>query len=168
MGVPHAGGSTSQPLVINGYQLFVWSGFLDRWQALRREVERLKALHPDTYRSMPATKLFAAVRSATLRHIPNNPASPSFRQGNALGRDFRHWRRATFFQRFRLFFRFSEEMSVIVYVWLNDEPTLRKRGARTDPYTVFRTMLERGTPPTDWQALVHACQILDEGDTRER
>ncbi|MGQ0815981.1 MAG: type II toxin-antitoxin system YhaV family toxin [Gemmatimonadota bacterium] len=36
--------------------------------------------------------------------------------------------------------------------------TLRKRGARTDPYVVFRRTLEAGAPPDDWDALIAACR----------
>ena len=38
--------------------------------------------------------------------------------------------------------------------WLNDENTLRKEGATTDPYQVFASMLARGEIPDDWETLV--------------
>jgi toxin YhaV len=66
----------------------------------------------------------------------------------------RQWFRAKFHQRFRLFFRFSSKEQVIVYAWMNDERTLRKAGAKTDPYRVFREMLEAGDPPTTIEALL--------------
>ena len=43
-----------------------------------------------------------------------------------------------------------------MFAWVNDEQTLRKRGAKSDPYAVFRAMLKRGNPPADWDALVKA------------
>jgi len=36
---------------------------------------------------------------------------------------------------------------VIVYVWINDEFTLRKAGSKTDAYAVFKSMLNAGNPP---------------------
>ena len=47
--------------------------------------------------------------------------------------------------RYRLCFRFaSSPVKPIVYVWFNDEDTLRKAGAKSDVDAVFRRMLERG------------------------
>lgn len=43
---------------------------------------------------------------------------------------------------------------MVVLTWLNDEKTLRKEGAPTDPYAVFSGMLSRGEVPSDWTALV--------------
>ena len=79
--------------------------------------------------------------------IPRDPNAPEFRQGNTLGKDNRHWFRAKFHQRYRLFYRFATKEKVIIYAWLNDEKTLRKAGSKTDPYSVFRGMLEAGDPP---------------------
>ena len=77
-----------------------------------------------------------------------------FRQGNTLGADNRQWFRAKFHQRYRLFFRFSSKEKVIVYAWVNDENTLRKAGSRTDPYAVFRAMLNAGNPPSTMAELL--------------
>ena len=50
--------------------------------------------------------------------------------------------------RYRLFFRFASNPSkVIVYVWFNDEDTLRKAGSKTDVYETFKRMLARGLVP---------------------
>ena len=53
---------------------------------------------------------------------------------------------------------------VIVYVWLNDENTLRKAGARTEPYAIFAAMLARGAVPDDFDALVRASQRMTNRD----
>ena len=45
-------------------------------------------------------------------------------------------------------------MKIIVFVWLNDEDTLRKSDARTDVYAVFRKMLESGKVPNDFGELL--------------
>ena len=86
--------------------------------------------------------------------IPRDPSAPEFRQGDTLGLDNRHWFRAKFHHRYRLFFRFSTRDRVIVYVWVNDEFTLRKASSRTDAYAVFKSMLNAGDPPRTLEALL--------------
>jgi toxin YhaV len=157
-------GEEPRPLVVNDYRLLVWSDFGTRWRNLRAEVERLRARDPEGYRRSPAAKLLAAVRDAVLHEIPANPGHARYRQGNTVGEAYSHWRRTSFFERFRLSFRYSSKHQIIVYAWLNDDRTLRKRGARTDPYVVFRKMLERGRPPDDWDALVRACREWTDQD----
>lgn len=162
-----AGGADERgppPLVVNGYHLLVWPAFADRWRGLKAEVERIRDRDPDGYKSTQAAKLLAAVRDATLRDIPKDPGAPRYRQGKTLGDESKHWRREKFFRRFRLFFRYSTDPALIAYVWLNDESTLRKSGARTDPYAVFRAMLERGRPPADWKDLMRECRKWSEVD----
>lgn len=51
---------------------------------------------------------------------------------------------------------------MIVYVWLNDEVTLRKVGAKTDVYAVFQRMLARGEVPSDIDALTKGGSAIEE------
>ena len=103
-----------------------------------------------------------------LDEIPSDPAAASFRLGKTLGADYRHWRRAKFLGRFRLFFRCSSAHKVIVYAWINDESTLRKAGSRSDPYAVFEAAsLSRGEPPDDWAELMREA-VLSEAKRGER
>jgi len=146
------------PLEINGWKLFVWSGFRDRWTELRRRVETLRQADPTEYQNRKEAKFFAVVRDLVLKEIPADPAAPRFRQGKTMGGDYAHWRRAKFMRRFRLFFRYHAASRTIIYVWLNDENTLRKAGSSSDVYRVFAAMLAREKPPTDWAALVAACE----------
>jgi toxin YhaV len=118
-------------------------------------VERLSITQPETYTQHPKTKLLATILRLITETIPRNPNAPEFRQGDTLGPDNRHWFRAKFHQRYRLFFRFSSKHKVIVYVWVNDESTLRKAGARSDVYAVFKSMLESGDPPRTLGALLN-------------
>ena len=46
-----------------------------------------------------------------------DPGLDEYRQGNTMGRDYRHWRRAKIWRRFRLFFRYDSRTRVIVYAW---------------------------------------------------
>jgi toxin YhaV len=56
--------------------------------------------------------------------------------------------------RYRLFSRFDSATKIIIYCWINDEETLRARGSKRDPYTVFTKMLESGSPPSTWDELL--------------
>jgi toxin YhaV len=152
------------PLVVNGWRILVWTQFRDRWTALRREVARLRERDPEGYVRHPLTKFLRNVSEIVLKQVPEDPGAPRFRQGNKLGARYRGWHRAKFNQRFRLFFRYSTTHKIIVYGWLNDEGTLRKEGARSDAYAVFRHMLEAGHPPDDWNELVAACTAWSASD----
>ena len=105
-------------------------------------------------------KTFAAIAKLTLEEIPDNPGDKKFRQGKTLGEEYKHWFRAKFFSRFRLFFRYDSKSKTIVYAWVNDESTLRKAGDKNDPYAVFRGMLENDNPPDNWGDLAAACNPL--------
>lgn len=102
-------------------------------------------------------KLLAHLLDLAFEKIPQDPESPAYRQGKALGQARKHWFRGkTGNGRYRLFYRFKSSVRLIVYAWVNDEDSLRTRGRRTDAYAVFGEMLERGDPPDDWDALVAA------------
>ncbi len=91
--------------------------------------------------------------------VPRDPDHSDFRLGKTLGERFTGWRRVKRHglpDRMRLFFKFSSSHKVIVFVWLNDADTLRKDGAASDPYAVFRRMREGGKPPDDFDALMKA------------
>jgi len=139
-----------------GWRLFAHPLFqaqLERWA---ERVEKLARKDPQGYSSHPAAKLLATVNHYIREVIPRDPNSPEFRQGNSLGPGNRHWFRAKFHGRYRLFFRFSTQQKLIVYVWVNDEQSLRKAGSRTDPYAVFKALLESGEPPGSFAELLRA------------
>jgi toxin YhaV len=141
-------------MIVNGWKLYAHPLFE---QQLRRLVERVESLaekNPGAYREEPAARLLATIHRYVREIIPRDPNAAEFRQGNTLGGDNRHWFRAKFHERYRLFFRFSSKAKVIVYAWVNDERTLRKSGAKTDPYAVFRAMLEAGDPPQSMERLL--------------
>lgn len=150
------GGRPPDPLppVRNGWRLYAWPEFQRQFGALVAEVEKLREKDPAGYASHPRAKLLAAVLRLTTEIIPADPSAEAFRQGNTLGAEHRHWFRARFYQRFRLFFRFHSGRRIIVYAWMNDESSLRKSGSRNDPYSVFRRKLESGSPPGDFDELL--------------
>jgi toxin YhaV len=129
-------------------------------EKLAARVEKLASKDPLGYSSHPTAKMLATIKHYMLEAIPRDPNSSEFRQGNTLGPDNRHWFRAKFHGRFRLFFRFSTQQRFIIYAWVNDELTLRKSGAKTDPYAVFQAMLESGDPPNSFSELLRASKPL--------
>jgi len=163
------GRSTPEPVPVarNGWQIYVWGEFRQTWSRLRSEVERLRARDPNDYKRHPTTIFLRDLRDIVHSQVPANPDHERYRLGTTLGPAYRHWRRVKFRGRFRLFFRYSSKHKAILFVWLNDEKTLRKEGSRSDVYAVFRSMLERKHPPTDWADLEAACKTWDEPEVAE-
>jgi toxin YhaV len=151
-------------MVVNGWRLFAHPLFAQQLERLTARVEILAAQGPTTYKDQPATKLLATIRRYILEVIPRDPNASEFRQGNTLGEDNRHWFRAKFHERYRLFYRFSSQDRVIIYAWVNDEESLRRAGAKTDPYTIFRNMLASGNPPSSMRQLLDASKVIPQAD----
>lgn len=146
---------TSPFNVRNGWRLYMYPAFQSVYDGLVGEVARLAAASPDGYASHPKTKLLARINKIILDEIPADPGHKDYRLGKALGGGHKNWFRAKFLKgRFRLFYRYDSSSKVIIFCWTNDENTLRKEGSRTDPYVVFKSMLESGKPPSDWGDLV--------------
>lgn len=150
-------------MAANGWKLYLHPLMQQQLEKLTAQVEQFQAKAPAAYKEQPATKLLATIRRFMLELIPRDPNAPEFRQGNTLGADNRHWFRAKFHERYRLFYRFSSKGKVIVYAWVNDEGTLRKAGSKTDPYAVFRSMLDGGNPPSTMAQLLAASAQMQAG-----
>jgi len=142
--------SPPPPLVINGWTFLAWPAFDARWVALIRAVTQQRAANPERPPTSPEATVLAALVRVIRDHIARDPNAPAHRLRQPLGA----WRRVKFLGRLRLFYRFSSAHKLAVLTWLNDENTLRKEGASTDPYVVFAGMLARGEIPEDWDALV--------------
>ena len=147
-------GTKPAPLLVHGWAVFAHPLFLAQLESLAGRVERLKQKSPDGYLKKNAAKRLAAITQLAFDAIPQDPARPEYRQGSTLGGEHKHWRRAKFFQQYRLFFRYHAASRVIVLAWVNDEQTQRAYDSDTNAYRVFRKMLERGHPPNDWDALL--------------
>ncbi|WP_373755649.1 type II toxin-antitoxin system YhaV family toxin [Neisseria sp.] len=52
-----------------------------------------------------------------------------------------------------MFFRYSTQEKIIVYVWVNNDKTKRTYGSKTDAYEVFAAMLKNGNSPDSWEVL---------------
>lgn len=135
--------------MINGWSLYAHPLFLDQLGALITEVEALRRKDPQGYGSRNASKRLAAIARLMLQDIPQDPNRKQYQQGSTFGAEHRHWRRAKFFQQYRLFFHFHTPSRLIVLGWVNDTGTKRAYGSKTDAYRVFQSMLASGHPPDD-------------------
>lgn len=147
------------PLVIRGWTIFAHPLFLAQIETLAQEVEALMGRDPVGFVHKNASKRLAAITKLAFDVIPQDPARPEYRQGNALGPGHKHWFRAKFLQQYRLFFRFHAGSKIIVYAWVNDQDTRRAYESHHDAYRVFRQMLKNGHPPDGWD------RLLDESRT---
>lgn len=147
-------GDKPAPLVVGGWTIFAHPLFLDQLEVLIRHVDTLKRKDPAGYGRKNAAKRLAAIAKLAFDVIPQDPARPEYRQGRTLGDEHKHWRRAKFFQQYRLFFRYHSSSQAIVYAWVNDEDTKRAYDSDEDAYRVFRKMLKRSRPPDDWDQLL--------------
>ncbi|MCK6429869.1 MAG: type II toxin-antitoxin system YhaV family toxin [Burkholderiaceae bacterium] len=138
----------------HGWTLLFHDCLVEQLQRLHAAAQRAEKADPKAAEHNANVKAFRALSRLMLEVVPGDPSGEEYRQGNTLGPAYRHWRRAKFGGRFRLFFRYDSRTKVIVYAWVNDERTLRAAGAKSDPYVVFQRMLERGNPPDNWEALV--------------
>jgi len=153
------------PLTVrNGWKLYAHPAFSQRLEVLIRTVEALEKRQPQSYRDHPSAKLLKRTLELILVEIPRDPNVAEFQLGNTLGPAYRHWRRAKFLGRFRLFFRFSSTHKAIVYACVNDETTLRKEGSRSDPYTVFTRRLQADNPLDNWDDLLREAEAADFND----
>ena len=142
-----------QSAPVTGWRIFIHPLCQAQLVKLAARVERLSSEDPRGYSSHPAAKILATINHYMREAIPRDPNRPEFRQGKTLGPHNRHWFRAKFHGRSRLFYRFSTQHRFIVYAWVNDELSLRKSGSKTDPYTVFKATLESGDPPSSFAEL---------------
>ena len=143
----------------HGWNLLFHDCLIEQLQKLEVAVQSAKEQDPKGFESNVNVKLFNALSQLIMETVPSDPNREDYRQGNTMGTAFRHWRRAKIGRRFRLFFRFDSKSRLIIYAWVNDANTLRSAGSKSDPYTVFQKMLQRGHPPDGWAALVSASQL---------
>lgn len=150
----------SQEIIINGWLLCAHPLFLSQFESRMAEVEALRRRDTKGYKNKKSTKILAAIHKIIFQEIPADPAHPKYRQGETLGEEHKNWFRAKFFQQYRLFFRFHKESKIIVFAWVNDEDTKRAYDSKTDAYEIFRKMLNRGNPPSDWDSLLRESKSI--------
>ena len=146
------------PVVLHGWTVFAHPLFLAQLEALTLQVERIKKKDPVGYVTKNTSKRLAAIAKLAFDVVPQDPTRPEYRQGGTLGDEHKYWRRAKFYQQYRLFFRCHAQARVIVFAWVNDEDSKRAYERGDDAYRVFRKMLESGHPPDDWKQLLAECK----------
>ena len=148
----------------HGWRLLFYTELSKQLAKLENAADRARRKDPQGFTSNANVKLLQAVDRAMSEIIPQDPSRAEYRQGNTLGRGYRHWRRAKIGRRFRLFFRYDAKARVIVYAWMNDQRTLRSARSKRDPYAVFAKMLTQGNPPNDWASLIERSTQNPESD----
>ena len=150
--------AAGQPIIVNGWKIYAHSLFLDQFEVLLAQVERLRQKDPKNYQKKNAAKRLAAITKLAFEIIPQDPTRREYRQGTTLGEEYKHWLRVKFFGQYRLFFRYHLEGKIIVLAWVNDLGSKRAYGSKSDAYYVFKKMLDSGYPPDDWNVLLQKVQ----------
>ncbi|MGI8609912.1 MAG: type II toxin-antitoxin system YhaV family toxin [Candidatus Dormibacteria bacterium] len=137
--------SATAPRVFHGWRVLFTEPFTSRYGDLSGQVQRLKQELGDApqFHYHPTTKLFRAVFEAVYNLVPSDPERRDFLLDGDLAK-FRRVKKNGLPKRYRLFFVFSTKARVIIFLYLNDEHTLRNQGSSNDPYAVFSRMVSRG------------------------
>lgn len=137
----------------------VWTAYRHRYfrarmEALENEIKKIQAKSPERLQGHPLVALYVAI-AERVKEICVNPTSDIYWLGNTLGKEHRDWRRAKdgLPDRYRMFFKFFSQTQEIYFAWINDEKSLRKQGAKTDCYAVFKRLLDKGVIPSDRASL---------------
>lgn len=126
----------------NPYVLKIHQLLFQRIDNLKIQVKELKEkLDDNSYRQHPLVKFAYRIRKAVEEIIPENPDRSEYQLTGEL-RKYRRYKQGL--QRYRLFFCFSSEPRIILYLYLNDEKHLRKEGDKNDPYEIFKKFIRQG------------------------
>ncbi len=144
------------------WEIYFFKIFYERIKQLAKEVKELKEKDPQGYKNHKKAKILAKIWAVIYQRIAINPLDKDFHLGDTLPKKYRYYKRvkAGLPSRYRLFFRFKNEDEKIVIVWLNDEFSLRKKGSRTDVYTVFISMIKNDKVPENWKKLLIKSKTL--------
>ncbi len=120
------------------YHLF----YSQRIAKLKEQVRELRnKLGDEEFRHHEIVKLAYRIRKSDQEIIPQDPDRPEYRLSGEL-RKYRRYKQGL--QRYRLFFCFSNQPKIILYLYLNDEKHLRKAGDKSDPYEEFKRFVVKG------------------------
>lgn len=150
------------PIQVKGWTIYAHPLFLDQIEDLIGQAEQARQKNAADFGRKRCVKLLAAIAKLAFADIPQDPSRDTWRLGDTLGAEYKHWRRAVFYQQYRLFFRYHAAQKIIVYAWVNDDSTKRAYGSRSDAYAGFQRMLNGGNPPDDWSVLKAACVTADD------
>lgn len=114
--------------------------YSDRIDSLKQEIKKLKAsLSEKEFLEHPDVKFAVRIRDATFETIPENPDKKEYQLHGNL-KKYRRYKQGL--QRYRLFFAFSKNPPIILYLYVNDKSSLRKEGSKNDPYVVFSKFVD--------------------------
>lgn len=158
---------------VNGWALYQHALMAEIFEELEQRVtvlvQRYTEQNDDRGMLEDSTiKLYQAIFRNMYTHIPKDPQHPNYLLGNTLintnvlkrtlksdSKAFLRVKRQGLPDRYRLFFRFhSAAPRSIIYIWMNSERTQRKAGSKTDVYTVFSKMLNKGDVPVSYKELL--------------
>jgi toxin YhaV len=139
---------------INGWRIFVHQDLDAQISKIGKTVAGDLITGQVTELQGPRQKFLKAMGRAMREVIPARPGAAEHRLGRALGNQPEVWFRVKFLQQYRLFYRYDSVQKVIVYVWVNDEESLRAYGSKTDAYALFQKMLASGYPPESFEELL--------------
>ena len=111
----------------HGWHLLFHECLIEQLRKLEVAVQRAKTQDPRGFESNANVKLFNALARLLLETVPSGPDREEYRQGDTMGAELRHWRRARIGRRFRLFFRFDSRSRIVIFAWVkaDDWATLR-------------------------------------------
>jgi toxin YhaV len=125
--------------------------FLSAYGDLSARARKLNGeLSEEEYQHHPDVKLFLAVRELTREVIPSDPHHADYQLHGDLAK-FRRTKGRGLPKRYRLFWALSEQLRVIIFLYMNDSASLRKEGDRSDPYHRFSGMCRRGEIGPDFE-----------------
>jgi toxin YhaV len=126
----------------SNYLLKYHDVYFQRILKLKEQVKELRSkLSDEEFRQHGIVKLAYRIRKADQEIIPQDPNRPEYRLTGNL-RKYRRYKQGL--QRYRLFFCFSNQPKILLYLYLNDEKHLRKAEDRNDPYEEFKSLVAKG------------------------
>jgi toxin YhaV len=141
------------------WEAYFFRKFLQTYLRLKTDVERLKAVDPHNYAQRFKPKLLKQLQKV-IKDVIADPLDPDY----LLKGPLRGWRRVKkrgLSNRYRLFFIVFMQEKEIVFVWLNDETTLRKQGSSSDVYRAFESIVNKGEIPKERDSLISASNKCD-------
>jgi len=125
----------------SNYLLKYHDFYFQRIAKLKEQVKELRnKLSNEEFRQHEIVKLAYRIREADQEIIPQDPNRPEYSLTGNL-KKYRRYKQGL--QRYRLFFCFSNQPKIILYLYLNDERHLCKAGDKNDPYEEFRRLVNK-------------------------
>ena len=139
---------------VNSWRIFIHESLEKQLEKLAGSVAWMHVAEQTTSKNNSHKKVLKAIKRAMYESVPSAPGRAEHRLGHTIGRENTAWFRVKVLQQFRLFYRYDSVQKVIVYVWVNDEESLRAYGSKTDAYALFQKMLASGYPPGSFEELL--------------